>query len=238
MNQKIPSTRRQFLGSAALAASALNLRGLATAQQLPPSDKADQWVERGPGFQMDFWCLPRVQFWSFENQDPIHHVYGLAFSVQIITTGPDENTYSLHAQSMHQANEGDGVLLRATQLTTAGQQEIVAGHCEVRLARRGERIGITTKATVEKSAVRAIKLIFANCQRAVWALRVGNRCQILRPSRSSRWRWPIRRIKEALQCGFWRHRVRAAQAFPRSISHRGRGGLWLHAKRTAERGSS
>lgn len=153
-----PSTRRHFLSSAALAASALHVRGL-SAQQLPPPARADQWLEPGPGFQMDFWCLPRVQFWSFDNQDPIHNAHGLRFSVQIITTGAEENTYSLHAGSLHRTSEGEGVLISATQLTTAGQQERVAGACDVHLVRRGERIAITTKATVEKGTVRAVKLI-------------------------------------------------------------------------------
>lgn len=131
----------------------------AAAQQLPSPDRADKWVETGPGFQMDFWCLPRVQFWSFENQDPIHHAFGLAFSVQIITTGLDENTFSLHAGSVHQANEGEGILLRATQLTTAGQQQLVAGSCEIRLVQRGGRTVVAIKATVDKGSVRAVKLI-------------------------------------------------------------------------------
>ncbi len=159
MRESSGSTRRHFLSSAALAASALHVGGLAAGQQLPPPRRADVWLEPGPGFQMDFWCLPRVQFWSFDNQDPILHVYDLDLSVQIITTGPDENTYSLRAGSVQQTSEGEGVLLRATELASAGQQERFAGTCEVRLVRRGERIGITTKATVEKGTVRAIKLI-------------------------------------------------------------------------------
>ena len=153
------STRRRFLSSAALAASALRSPGFAAAQQLPPPERSDRWVEPGPGFQMDFWCLPRVQFWSFENLDPILRAYNLAFSVQIITSGAEENTYSLHAGSIEQTTEGDGLLMRATQLTTAGQQQTVPGSCELRLLRHGGRVSITTKATVDKSAVRAIKLI-------------------------------------------------------------------------------
>lgn len=147
--------RRQFLSSAGLACPAFHL----AAQQLPPPGKADQWLEPGPGFQMDFWSLPRVQFWSFDNQDPILRLYSLELSVQIITTGAEENTYSLHAGSLDRTETADGILIRAAQLTSAGQQVLVAGSCELHAVQHGDRIGITAKAAVEKSTVRAIKLI-------------------------------------------------------------------------------
>ena len=162
MHSNLP-TRRRFLSSAALAASALHVRGFdAAAQQLPSPDRADQWVEPGPAFQMDFWCLPRVQFWSFENHDPLLGGYGLHFAVQIITAGPDENTYSLHAGSIHQSREGEGILVSATQLTTAGQQQLVAGSCELHLQQQGSRIRVQMRATVPKQQVRALKLILRN----------------------------------------------------------------------------
>lgn len=160
MSSPLRPTRRHFLASA-LASSALHVPALGVAQRLPSPERADEWVEPGPGFQMDFWCLPRVQFWSFDNQDPVLKVHGLQVSVQVITTGPDENTYSLHAGSIHQVSEAGGVVtIRASQLTTAGQQTVVPGLCELRAVQQGDHIGLTAKATVEKADVRAIKLIF------------------------------------------------------------------------------
>ena len=155
MHETTQPSRRHFLSAAALAA--LPLRGYA--QQLPAPQRADHWLEPGPDFQMDFWCLPRVQFWSFDNQDPVHHVHGLTFSVQVITTGDDENTYSLHAGSLQQSVEGEATVLRATQLTSAGQQQLVAGSCQVRLTHRAGRMLVESSATVENGTVRAIKLI-------------------------------------------------------------------------------
>ncbi len=154
-------TRRSFVSSAAVvAASALALpTPAAGAQELPPANRADQWVEPDTKFQMDFWCLPRVQFWSFDNADPIHQAYGLAFSVQIITTGPEENTYSLHEGSLRQTTEGERIHVRATQLTTAGQQEPVAGSCDVSLQQQGDKVLIEMSATVAQGTVRAVKLI-------------------------------------------------------------------------------
>ncbi len=152
-------TRRSFLSTAALATSALHLPPLATTQQLPPPFRADQWLEPAAGFQMDFWCLPRVQFWSFDNQDPIFNMHGLQVSVQIITTGPEENTYSLHAGSLQQENTSSGLLFRATQLASAGQQSIVAGTCDLHVVQQGESIRITAHARMPQATVRAIKLI-------------------------------------------------------------------------------
>ena len=152
-------TRRSFLSSAAFASSAFRIPAFAAAQQLPPPSKADQWLEPDTDFQMDFWCLPRVQFWSFNNQDPVLKLFGFEVSIQIITTGPDENTYSLHAGSLLQSEVEGGLVVRASQLTTAGQQVLVPGSCEIHVLRRGSRIGITTTATVEKGSVRAIKLL-------------------------------------------------------------------------------
>ncbi len=162
MNEHFRPTRRRFLSSAALSASVFHLPSLAAEQQLPPPAKADRWLEPGPEFQMDFWCLPRVQFWSFNNRDPILNLYGLQVSVQIITTGPDENTYSLHAGSLEQNEIADGLSVRATQLTSAGQQSLIAGSCQMQVSRRGNRIGIVAKAIVEKNSVRAVKLILHN----------------------------------------------------------------------------
>ncbi len=152
-------TRRSFLSTAALATSALHLPRLAATQQLPPRNRADQWLEPGASFQMDFWCLPRVQFWSFDNQDPILNIHGLQVSVQIITTGPEENTYSLHAGSLQQENTSTGLLFRATQLASAGQQGIVAGTCDLHVVQQGESIRITAHALMPQATVRAIKLI-------------------------------------------------------------------------------
>jgi hypothetical protein len=161
MKHKDLVTRRSFVSASAVAAaSALPFPKLvAGAQELPPVNRADQWVEPGTEFQMDFWCLPRVQFWSFDNADPIRQVYGLAFSVQIITTGQDENTYSLHKGSLHQMTEGERIRLQATQLTTAGQQELVAGSCDVWLQQHGDRVMVEVSAAVPKKTVRAVKLI-------------------------------------------------------------------------------
>lgn len=158
MPDKTQPSRRRFLSSAALAASALPMRRAAS-QELPAPDKADQWLEPGPGFQMDFWCLPRVQFWSFDNRDPLLRAHGLAFSVQILTAGTDENTYSLHAGSLRQSEEGGRTILRASQLTTAGQQQTAAGACEVVLEQREGRVLLTATASVEQAPVRAIKLV-------------------------------------------------------------------------------
>ncbi len=157
MSHKERPSRRTFLASAAVSATTLSLAG-AYAQELP-ANKAGNTVEPGPGFQMDLWCLPRVQFWSFDNKDPLMRALGLAFSVQVVTTGADENTYSLHAGSLHLTGDAHAVVIRATQLTTAGQQQHVDGLCEVRLSKRGERISVFITATVEKEPVRAVKLI-------------------------------------------------------------------------------
>lgn len=155
-------TRRTFLSSAALAASALQLGGAASAQQLPDPSNAGNTAEPGSAFQMDLWCLPRVQFWSFDNQDPLLHAHGLSFSVQITTAGPDENTYSLHAGSMRRTEDPAVVTIHASQFTTAGQQQQVAGSCEIRLTKHGDTIAISVTASVEKEPVRAVKLILRN----------------------------------------------------------------------------
>lgn len=149
-------TRRSFLSSAAFASSSFRIPAVA---QPPPPSKADQWLEPGASFRMDFWCLPRVQFWSFDSQDPILKLFGFDISVQIITTGPDENTYSLHAGSLLQSEVEGGLVVCASQLITAGQQVLVPGSCEIHVLQRGNRIGITTTATVEEGTVRAIKLV-------------------------------------------------------------------------------
>ncbi len=171
MTQKDFVTRRSFVSAAAFAAtSAFPFPALAAgAQDLPPANRADQWVEPGPKFQMDFWCLPRVQFWSFDNADPIHQAHELSFSVQVITTGQDQNTYSLHKGSLQQTTDGERTHLRATQLTTAGQQELAAGSCDVWLQQRGDRLLIEISTTIPKATVRAVKLIL----RALPAGRVG-----------------------------------------------------------------
>ncbi len=153
------TTRRSFLSSAAVAYSAFHVPAPVAAQQLPSPNQADKWVEPGPEFQMDFWCLPRVQFWGFDNQDPVLKLYGLEVSVQIISTGPEENTYSLHAGSLERSEVTDGIVFRASQLTTAGQQVLIPGSCDVHATRRGDRVVITAKARLEKGPVRAIKLV-------------------------------------------------------------------------------
>ncbi len=170
MPQPYLPTRRHFLQSATMGAtmgatvsatvSAKTPLGLLAPTELPSPAKAGGGiVEPGRGFQMDFWCLPRVQFWSFNNQDPVLHALGLSFSVQITTAGPDENTLSLQAGSLQTTGNTESATVRATALTTAGQQQVVAGTCEVRLKRRGQAVGVSMTASVNKEPVRAIKLI-------------------------------------------------------------------------------
>lgn len=159
MTDALRPTRRRFLSSAVLASSALHSPSRTIGQRLTSPARADNWVEPGPEFQMDFWCLPRVQFWSFDNQDPILKTYGLEVSVQIITAGTEENTLSLHAGSLEHDETTEGSQFRATQLTTAGQQVLVPGSCHVRVVRRGNSLGITVAATIASAPVRAIKLI-------------------------------------------------------------------------------
>ncbi len=132
-------------------------------QELPPPGRADQWVEAPqggePGFQMDFWCLPRVQFWGFDSQDPVLEVAGLRFTVQVITAGAEENTYSLRAGSVRRSTEGGQTVLRSAELMTAGQGERATGSCEVRVEERGDRVLLRVRAAAESGPVRAVRLV-------------------------------------------------------------------------------
>ena len=176
--EALPS-RRTFLQTAALAASALPLgapaQGILSPRNAPGAATGNpllQWAEPGVEFPLDLWCLPRVQFWSFDNRDPVLQAFGLRFQVQITTAGPGENTLSLHAGSLSSAggHDRDGstqadVVHRASQLTTAGQQQPVAGSCEIRVRRQGDRgtgdgfITFAITASVAKQPLRAVKLI-------------------------------------------------------------------------------
>jgi len=160
-----PLTRRSFLAATAIAASALPLgldntsEAQAPHHTTPAANPNLDFTEPGPSFQMDFWCLPRVQFWSFNNRDPLLEAFGLTLSVQITTTGPDENTYSLHAGNLAHTLDPQQAVFRATALASAGQQQQIAGSCELRLQKHADRILVTATAAVDKEPVRAIKLI-------------------------------------------------------------------------------
>lgn len=128
----------------------------------PAANPLLDFTEPGPGFQMDFWSLPRVQFWSFDNRDPLLEAFDLTLSVQITTTGPDENTYSLHAANLLRSQVGNAIAFNASALSSAGQQQQVPGTCELRILKQGDRFLVTATAQTEKQQVRAIKLILHN----------------------------------------------------------------------------
>ncbi len=171
--------RREFLRSAVLVGSAVELglhngtalaQGEQTAAGQTAHDAAGaagnplrQFAEPIVPYPMDMWCLPRVQFWSFDNRDPLLEAMAHRFSVQITTTGADENTYSLHGGSLRRAVDDQGVTIHADELASAGQQTRVPGHCEILLSRRGpDRTGIRITAVVDGQTVRAVKLILRN----------------------------------------------------------------------------
>ena len=169
------SNRREFLRSAALVGTALELGVKPEAVLAEPVQEAAssgqeavaaagtltrEFAEPLVPFPMDMWCLPRVQFWSFDNRDPLLEAMGYQLSVQVTTTGADENTYSLHAGSVKQSRDEQGVTITAGALASAGQQREVPGRCEIRVSRRGaDRCRVGISAVVDGQTVRAVKLI-------------------------------------------------------------------------------
>lgn len=106
--------------------------------------------------------IPRVQFWSFENRDPMVQVAGYAMTFQLFSAGLEENTFSLAADSIRQSQNGRVHQVRATALTTAGQQQRVAGRFEAEITEERDKTLLRMRAETASAPLRALKVTLHN----------------------------------------------------------------------------
>lgn len=97
-----------------------------------------------------------MQFYGFDQDDPIFRLDGWALSFQIITL---ENIYGLAKDHVQMSASADGWTLTCDRLAWAGQQEQAAGRFRARFIRQGEGQLRVSLAAEAPEPIRAVKLI-------------------------------------------------------------------------------
>ncbi len=97
-----------------------------------------------------------MQFYGFDQSDPIFELAGWSLSFQIVTL---ENLYGLEAGSVTVTSTPDGWTVTCDRLAWAGQQAQADGHFEARIMLEGER-GLRVSLSASAAfPIRALKLI-------------------------------------------------------------------------------
>lgn len=113
--------------------------------------------------------IPHLQFWGFDNRDPVIDVGPYRMSFQIYTT---ENTFGMAADRVQRKQQAGGrIEVHASQLAWAGQQERAPGSIDVLAEPDGDKLSITLRATA-KTPIRGSKLILYDLpgDRAAWSM--------------------------------------------------------------------
>lgn len=119
--------RRELISRAALLpAASLDLEAEAT--QTRPAE---------PPKTLTNLYVPRLQLWGFDNRDPIIHAGPLALTFQILTTGPDENSFGLDRAKVKVAHERPQVHSNGRWFRWCGTTMDSRGQLPCRSARDG-----------------------------------------------------------------------------------------------------
>ena len=143
--------RRGFLASTAALSSASLLPGKPAGAVTPQTDTL---VPR----TIPELYIPRIQFWSFDNRDPVVKTGPLSCSFQIFTTGPEEDSFGLLTDRIKVESTGRSWTVHCSQLAGPGQQFSKEGSFTARVSeKRASQFHIEMEAQCAEP-IRAIKM--------------------------------------------------------------------------------
>jgi hypothetical protein len=160
MRTHLSDRRAAVTGLAAASVLLMAACGIATVEDKRPAlEEPSAWSSM---------MVPHLQFWGFDNRDPVLDVGGYRMSFQIFTT---DNTYGLAAGKIEQSQEGNRLLIHAGELAWAGQQERAPGTVDVIVESGGNTLTVSVRGTA-KSPIRGSKIILHNLphKRAGWSM--------------------------------------------------------------------